>query len=234
MWFFLGYDDAGQFWRSEYTVDSLHYSDKDFLEDLDDLWNQIKPLYGELHAYVRRKLIQKLPDENLSSSDPIPAHLLGTQSINQWDWWNVVIEKTFQVVNQSWYCSTSVFCWKFSIFCVKWATRRWCFESRRHVFSRMDQHVEFHANIPLQTAAGRDGRNGGAELHGAENVPLVGAVSKGSRLDPHAGNVLEKVHVQKAARRTWRGLPCVRVGFLPQPRQRRRAVRTEQWSDVFL
>ncbi|OQV22572.1 Angiotensin-converting enzyme [Hypsibius exemplaris] len=72
-----GYADDGELWRSDYTDDSTGYHDSDFLKDLDDLWLQIKPLYDQVHAYVRRILIQKFPEEYISPTGPIPAHLLG-------------------------------------------------------------------------------------------------------------------------------------------------------------
>ncbi|OQV18607.1 Angiotensin-converting enzyme [Hypsibius exemplaris] len=79
-----GYNDNGQYWRSEYTDENAGYTDSDFLKDLDDLWLQIKPLYGEMHAYVRRKLINKLPHEHLSPTGPIPGHLIGDMFSQEW------------------------------------------------------------------------------------------------------------------------------------------------------
>ena len=35
------------------------------------------PLYKQIHAYVRRKLMAKYPEANIKSDGPIPAHLLG-------------------------------------------------------------------------------------------------------------------------------------------------------------
>ncbi|GAV03331.1 hypothetical protein RvY_13773-2 [Ramazzottius varieornatus] len=79
-----GYADQGELWRSGYTEDSLNVTDAVIQKDLNDLWLQIQPLYRELHAYVRRKLIEKLPNEELSSTGPIPAHLLGDMWSQEW------------------------------------------------------------------------------------------------------------------------------------------------------
>ncbi|XP_045209598.2 angiotensin-converting enzyme-like [Mercenaria mercenaria] len=60
----------------------------DLEEDADNLWNDIRPLYEQLHAYVRTKLQQKYPEYNhIFNSGGIPAHLLG----NMWaqDWENI-------------------------------------------------------------------------------------------------------------------------------------------------
>ena len=59
----------GNFWRSFYEVN-------DFAKVVDELWNEIKPLYVQLHAYVRYRLHLKYGDR-VSSTGPLPAHLLG-------------------------------------------------------------------------------------------------------------------------------------------------------------
>ncbi|OQV24979.1 Angiotensin-converting enzyme [Hypsibius exemplaris] len=79
-----GYSDAGAAWRSNYVEPTLNYTDENFLSDLDALWNQIRPLYNELHAYVRRRLIQRYPAENIRPDGPIPAHLLGNMWAQSW------------------------------------------------------------------------------------------------------------------------------------------------------
>ena len=58
----------------------------DFAKELDRLWEQVRPLYVSLHAYVRTKLHEKY-GAAVPASGPIPAHLLG----NIWaqDWSNI-------------------------------------------------------------------------------------------------------------------------------------------------
>ena len=58
----------------------------DFTKEVDRLWEQVRPLYVSLHAYVRMKLREKYGDV-VPANGPIPAHLLG----NIWaqDWTNV-------------------------------------------------------------------------------------------------------------------------------------------------
>lgn len=48
------------------------------LQDLvEDLYNEIKPLYEKLHAVVRYKLYEKYGPKEINLQGPIPAHLLG-------------------------------------------------------------------------------------------------------------------------------------------------------------
>lgn len=44
---------------------------------MEKAWNQIKPLYEQLHAYVRRKLRDLYGPEKISREAPLPAHILG-------------------------------------------------------------------------------------------------------------------------------------------------------------
>ena len=77
----LGFADTGAMWRSKYDMppDAL-------AKELDRLWEQVKPLYVSLHAYVRWKLREKY-GAVVPADGPIPAHLLG----NMWaqDWGNI-------------------------------------------------------------------------------------------------------------------------------------------------
>jgi peptidyl-dipeptidase A len=77
----LGFKDTGAMWRSKYDM-----APDDFTKELDRLWDQMRPLYLSLHAYVRTKLHEKYGDA-VPANGPIPAHLLG----NIWaqDWTNV-------------------------------------------------------------------------------------------------------------------------------------------------
>jgi peptidyl-dipeptidase A len=78
----LGFKDTGAMWRSGYDMPA-----DDFSKELDRLWEQVRPLYVSLHAYVRTKLREKYGPNVVPADGPIPAHLLG----NIWaqDWSNV-------------------------------------------------------------------------------------------------------------------------------------------------
>jgi peptidyl-dipeptidase A len=78
----LGFKDTGAMWRSKYDMPP-----DDFARELDRLWEQVRPLYVSLHAYVRTRLREKYGANLVPASGPIPADLLG----NIWaqDWTNV-------------------------------------------------------------------------------------------------------------------------------------------------
>jgi peptidyl-dipeptidase A len=75
----LHFADTGAMWRSKYDMPP-----EDFPRELDRLWEQVKPLYLSLHAYVRWKLREKYGDA-VPASGPIPAHLLGNMWAQTWD-----------------------------------------------------------------------------------------------------------------------------------------------------
>lgn len=77
----LGFKDNGAMWRSKYDMPP-----DDFSKEIDRLWDQVKPLYLSLHAYVRSRLHAKYGDV-VPVNGPIPAYLLG----NIWaqDWSNI-------------------------------------------------------------------------------------------------------------------------------------------------
>ncbi|HYR45117.1 MAG TPA: M2 family metallopeptidase [Terriglobia bacterium] len=77
----LGFPDSGAMWRAKYDMPP-----DAFTKEVDRLWDQVRPLYLKLHAYVRMKLHDRYGDIVLPNG-PIPAHLLG----NIWaqDWSNI-------------------------------------------------------------------------------------------------------------------------------------------------
>ena len=75
----LGFKDNGAMWREKYDMPA-----DDFARELDRLWDQVRPLYVSLHAYVRSKLREKYGDV-VPASGPIPAHLLGNMWAQSWE-----------------------------------------------------------------------------------------------------------------------------------------------------
>ncbi len=75
----IGFANTGDLWRSGYEM-----SPADFEKEIDRLWSQVRPLYEDLHCYVRAKLAQhyvgKVPVDG-----PIPAHLLGNMWAQEWN-----------------------------------------------------------------------------------------------------------------------------------------------------
>ena len=75
----LGFADMGAMWRSKYDMPA-----DEFPAEMDRLWEQVKPLYLSLHAYVRWKLREKYGDL-VPASGPIPADLLGNMWAQEWE-----------------------------------------------------------------------------------------------------------------------------------------------------
>src|SRR5580658_3293891 len=75
----LGFDDMGAMWRSKYDMPA-----DAFPVEMDRLWEQVKPLYLSLHAYVRWKLREKYGDL-VPANGPIPVHLLGNMWAQEWE-----------------------------------------------------------------------------------------------------------------------------------------------------
>ena len=75
----IGFADTGVLWRSGYDM-----TPEQFSAELERLWTQVEPLYKELHAYVRHKLIQKYGAEAQRADGMIPAHLLGNMWAQEW------------------------------------------------------------------------------------------------------------------------------------------------------
>ena len=74
----LGFRDSGAMWRAKYDMPP-----EEFTKELDRLWDQVRPLYLKLHAYVRMKLREKYGDV-VPEKGPIPAHLLGNIWAQEW------------------------------------------------------------------------------------------------------------------------------------------------------
>ncbi|KAF4107393.1 angiotensin-converting enzyme 2 [Onychostoma macrolepis] len=73
------YEDHGDFWRGDYeTIDEpeYSYSRDQVMKDTRRIYQEILPLYKELHAYVRAKLQDVYPG-HIASDACLPAHLLG-------------------------------------------------------------------------------------------------------------------------------------------------------------
>jgi peptidyl-dipeptidase A len=66
-----GYNDLSEFWISD-------FQDENFERNLKNLFDSIKPLYIQLHNFVRKKLTLYYGSKyKVSNPRLIPAHLLG-------------------------------------------------------------------------------------------------------------------------------------------------------------
>jgi peptidyl-dipeptidase A len=76
----LGFADAGALWRSNFDMPPDQLA-----KEADRLWEQLRPLYLSLHAYVRGQLRKKYGNELVPLNGPIPAHLLGNLWSQEWN-----------------------------------------------------------------------------------------------------------------------------------------------------
>jgi peptidyl-dipeptidase A len=75
----FGFKDTGDLWRSNYDMTPAEFS-----AELERTWTQLEPLYRELHAYVRFKLIQKYGAAAERPDGMLPAYLLGNMWAQEW------------------------------------------------------------------------------------------------------------------------------------------------------
>ncbi|XP_045508385.1 angiotensin-converting enzyme-like isoform X2 [Colias croceus] len=71
-----GYKDAGDQMRAP-------YDDPSFRTSVEEIYNQVAPLYKQLFTYVRKRLVQRYGG-SVRSDGPIPAHLLGNMWAQNW------------------------------------------------------------------------------------------------------------------------------------------------------
>jgi peptidyl-dipeptidase A len=76
----LGFDNLGEMWRAKYDM-----SPDAFRAETTRLWEQVKPLYDELHCHVRARLGEHYGADKVPQDQPIPAHLLGNMWAQTWD-----------------------------------------------------------------------------------------------------------------------------------------------------
>jgi peptidyl-dipeptidase A len=74
----LGFADTGAMWRAKYDMPP-----DAFIAELDRLWEQVRPLYVKLHAYVRMKLRERY-GAVVPERGPLPAHLTGNIWAQEW------------------------------------------------------------------------------------------------------------------------------------------------------
>jgi peptidyl-dipeptidase A len=75
----LGYHDTGELWRAGYDMTPAEFS-----AELERAWQQLEPLYRELHTYVRARLIAKYGKAADRPDGMIPAQLLGNMWAQEW------------------------------------------------------------------------------------------------------------------------------------------------------
>lgn len=62
----------------------MGYESRDFRNDTERVWEQIRPLYELIHAYVRRKLREYYGPDRINRNAPLPSHILGNMFAQSW------------------------------------------------------------------------------------------------------------------------------------------------------
>ncbi len=75
----LGYPDTGAMWRSKYDM-----SPDEFAALTERLWNEVRPLYEEIHCFARAGLNRTHGDQVQAETGPIRADLLGNLWAQEW------------------------------------------------------------------------------------------------------------------------------------------------------
>lgn len=76
----LGFKDLGVMWRARYDM-----SPEELDAVAEKLWQQVKPLYDQLHCHTRAQLAKKYGEDKVPAGKPIPAQLLGNMWSQQWN-----------------------------------------------------------------------------------------------------------------------------------------------------
>ena len=75
----VGFKDVSSMWRSSYDM-----PEDQFETEVDRLWNQVKPLYTQLHCYARRGLNKMYGDKVQPKTGPIFTQLTGNMWGQAW------------------------------------------------------------------------------------------------------------------------------------------------------
>ncbi|HSN91957.1 MAG TPA: M2 family metallopeptidase [Anaeromyxobacteraceae bacterium] len=77
----IGFADLGELWRAGYDM-----TPAEFERETDRLWQEVRPLYEQLHCHVRARLQDRYGKSLVPDGRPIPAHLLGNMWAQDWSY----------------------------------------------------------------------------------------------------------------------------------------------------
>ena len=75
----IGFANTGHMWRSGYDMPP-----EAFEKETERLWGQVRPLYEQLHCYVRSQLGKTYGKDKVPATGYLPAHLLGNMWAQEW------------------------------------------------------------------------------------------------------------------------------------------------------
>ena len=67
--------------RAEMQLSEFEMPSDEFIDELDQVWADVKPLYDSLMRHVRNKLTEQYGTDIIKPNQPIPAHLLGSLNV---------------------------------------------------------------------------------------------------------------------------------------------------------
>lgn len=76
----IGFADMSELWRSGYDM-----TPAEFDGEVERLWQEVKPLYDQLHCYARAELSDHYGKKRVPTTGPIPAHVLGNMWSQSWE-----------------------------------------------------------------------------------------------------------------------------------------------------
>ena len=89
----LGYSGLTDLWFSKYDMPA-----DEFLDEIDSVWTEVKPLYDSLHCHVRNQLNEYYGDDIVAPDGTLPVHLLG----NMWGQsWGNIYDLVYPQANQT-------------------------------------------------------------------------------------------------------------------------------------
>lgn len=69
---------------SAYEYWTFPFESNNVRQDVENVWNEIRPLYELIHAYVRRKLREFYGPNKINRNAPLPDHVLGNMYSQSW------------------------------------------------------------------------------------------------------------------------------------------------------
>jgi peptidyl-dipeptidase A len=76
----IGFSDMGQLWRNGYDMTPAELE-----AETERLWQQLKPMYEQLHCYTRGKLQERYGKDRIPDGGLIPAHVTGNMWAQSWE-----------------------------------------------------------------------------------------------------------------------------------------------------
>ncbi len=76
----IGFADLGELWRAGYDMTPAEAE-----AETERLWQQLRPMYEQLHCYTRAKLTDAYGPEKVPATGLIPAHVTGNMWAQSWE-----------------------------------------------------------------------------------------------------------------------------------------------------